>query len=157
MMRRVWKPALAGLLSIVTAFAGALVLQTGDPAANPEAQAKNAAVLVRIAACHSPEKTTVTAVAIGETDGKLQTITLQVISLSTPGTLVVTHEWPEQGNWVVKFVARNPDYVNYATGALVPANGATVDWHAAKQFWHEPSNEEVASMLRAGQLSATRR
>ncbi|HEX3727046.1 MAG TPA: hypothetical protein VHV08_12415, partial [Pirellulales bacterium] len=116
-MQKAWKLALVSSLAVLPILAGALVLQIGNPAGNPEARAKNAAIVARITSCHSPEKTIVTATATGSVDGRQQSMPLKVISLSTPGTYAVTHEWPEQGAWVIKFEATNPDYKNYATGA----------------------------------------
>jgi hypothetical protein len=139
-MQKAWRLAFASSLAVLPVLAGALAVQIGNPAANPEAQAKNAAIVARITACHSPEKTILTATARGSVDGKQQSIPLKVISLSTAGTFAVTHEWPEQGAWVVTFEATNPDYKNYATGASVRVNGNTVEWTAVKQYFRAPNS-----------------
>ncbi|HEY3936528.1 MAG TPA: hypothetical protein VGL97_03820 [Bryobacteraceae bacterium] len=132
--RKIWKLGFVSSLAVLPMLAGALMIQIGNPAANPEAQAKHAAIVARITACHSPEKTIVTAKAMGSVDGRQQSIPLHVISLSTPGTYAVTHEWPEQGAWVVQFEATNPDYKRYATGARVEVNGNTVEWTKVKPY-----------------------
>jgi hypothetical protein len=132
--RKIWKLGFVSSLAVLPMLAGALMIQIGNPAANPKAQAKHAAIVARITACHSPEKTIVTAKAMGSVDGRQQSIPLHVISLSTPGTYAVTHEWPEQGAWVVQFEATNPDYKSYATGARVEVNGNTVEWTTVKPY-----------------------
>ena len=132
--QKIWKLGFVSSLAALPMLAGALIIQIGNPAANLEAQAKHAAIVARITACHSPEKTIVTAKATGSVDGRQQSIPLHVISLSTPGTYAVTHEWPEQGDWVIQFEATNPDYKNYATGARVEVNGNTVEWTKVKPY-----------------------
>lgn len=144
-------------LSLVAApvFAGALALEVGNPAANTEAQSKHAAVLARTTACHSPEKTEITATAEGIVNGVRRSVPLKVIPLSTPGTFVVTHEWPSEGRWTVKIVARNPEYKNYATGVMVPFRANSIDWASVQHYFHEPTDGEVASVLR-GRSTADR-
>jgi hypothetical protein len=128
-------------------FAGALALEVGNPAANAEAQSKHAAVLARTTACHSPENTEITATAEGVVNGIRRSVPLKVIRLSTPGTFVVTHEWPSEGTWAVKIVARNPEYKNYATGAIIPFEGNSIDWASVQHYFHEPTGGELASVL----------
>ena len=128
-------------------FAGALIVEVGNPAANPEAVAKHAVLAVRTTACHSPEKTSLTATAEGVIDGQRRSIPLKLIPLSTPGTFAVTREWPSGGTWAVKFVARNPEYQNYATGALVRFDGTSAEWASVKHYFHEPSADDVDGML----------
>ncbi|HZQ52896.1 MAG TPA: hypothetical protein VFB14_11905 [Bryobacteraceae bacterium] len=136
-------------LSVLAAplFAGTLALEVGNPAANAEAQSKHAAVLARTTACQSPEKTEITATAEGIVNGIHRSVPLKVIRLSTPGTFVVTHEWPSTGTWAVRIVARNPVYKNYATGLLIPFEGDSIDWAAVKHYFHEPTGQELASVL----------
>jgi hypothetical protein len=146
-MRTGMKLLLAVSLLSAPLFAGALALEVGNPAANAEAQAKHAVVLVRTTACHSPEKTEITATAEGLVSGVRRSIPLKVIALSTPGTFVVTREWPSDGTWAVKIVARNPEYKNYATGVLVPFAANSIDWASIQHYFHEPAELEVASLL----------
>lgn len=136
-------------LSVLAAplFACTLALEVGNPAANAEAQSKHAAVLARTTACQSPEKTEITATAEGIVNGIHRSVPLKVIRLSTPGTFVVTHEWPSTGTWAVRIVARNPVYKNYATGLLIPFEGDSIDWAAVKHYFHEPTGQELASVL----------
>lgn len=149
-MLRVVKPLLGVLGVLVIAlpvFAGALTLGIGNPVTNPEAQSKNAVLLARTTACHSPEKSKLTATAEGFVNGVHRSIPLKVIPLSTSGTFVVTREWPPTGKWAVRIVATNPEYKNYATGVLVPLDGNSVEWTSIKHYFHEPTDEELASLL----------
>ena len=139
---------LASALLAAPLFAGALTLEVADPNANPDAQAKHAAVMVRTTACNSPEKTSVIATAEGIVAGKRQTIPLQVIALSAPGVFAVTRRWPREGVWTVRFVATNPDYKNYATGVVVPMRDGVYNAAAAKHFYHVPTDDEVSSVLK---------
>lgn len=136
-------------------FAGALVVEIGNPAANPEALSKHAVLVARTTACHSPEKTLLTASAEGVIDGQRRSIPLHLIPLSPRGTFAITREWPSGGTWAVKIVARNPEYRNYATGALVRSDGASVEWTSLKRYFHEPTGEEVAAVLGIPSRAAT--
>jgi hypothetical protein len=139
---------LALFIAAVPVFAGALTLQLDDVKTNPEAIAQNAAVVAHITACHSPEKTTVTAFAEGIANGKRQTIPLKVTTLSQPGSFAVTHQWPKDGAWAIKLIATNPDYKNYSTAIVVPFHDDRTDRASAKVFYHAPSAEEVDSVLK---------
>jgi hypothetical protein len=145
-MKTIWKTSLLTLL-VAPLFAGALLLEVGNPSANPEALAKHAVLVARITACHSPEKTTITATAEGIVNGERKSIPLRVISLSTAGTFAVTREWPEQGIWAVKMVANNPDYKDYATSVVVPITKDAVQLSAVKHYSHVATDAEVAASL----------
>jgi hypothetical protein len=146
-MRTTIRSATAVFAVALPLFAGALVVEIGDPAANPEALSKHAVLVARTTACHSPEKTLLTATAEGVIDGQRRTIPLNLIPLSPAGSFAVTHQWPSAGIWAIKIVARNPEYRNYATGALVRFNADSIDWASLKHYFHEPTGEEVAGML----------
>lgn len=128
-------------------LAGALTVEIGNPSANPEALSKHAVLVARTTACHAPEKTSLTATAEGAIDGQRRTIPLKLIPLATPGTFGVAHEWPSTGTWAVKIVARNPEYQNYTTGALIRFDGGSAEWSSVKRYYHEPTGEEVTAML----------
>jgi hypothetical protein len=134
------------------AFAGALTLQLDDPKTNPEATAQNAIVVAHITACHSPEKTTVTATAEGLADGRRQSIPLQIVRLSQPGAFAVSRQWPREGAWTVKMIATNPDYRDYATAIVIPIGKDGAARAAAKVFYHAPSAAEVDSVLKLNTL-----
>ena len=154
-MRKIasWLPAL--LIAGLPLMAGALVLEIGNPAANPEALSKHAALVARTTACVSPEKTKLTATAEGVVEGQRRSMPLKLIPLSTPGTFVITHEWPSAGTWAVKIVATNPDYKDYATGTVVRFNAGSIDWASIKHYYHEPTDLEVSTVL-SGHAAADR-
>jgi len=152
-MRKLSRPLLALSICAAPLFAGALLVQIGDPAANPEAVAKHAVVVARITACRSPEKTTLTATAEGSVNGERRSIPLKVSALSTAGTFAIVREWPDEGNWVVKLVATNPDYKNYAISVLVPFEGDRFTWAAIKHYFHAPTDAEVAAILDANHIT----
>jgi hypothetical protein len=133
-------------------FAGALTLQVDELKTNPEAMSKNAVVAAHITACHSPEKTEVTATAEGIVNGKRQTIPLKVIHLSEPGAFAVAHQWPREGTWTVKMIATNPAYKDYATSIVVPVTGNAVNPGSAKVFYHAATADEVGLVLKQATL-----
>ena len=145
------RPSVTSVAAIVAVglplLAGALMVEVGNPTANPEALTKHAVLVLRTSACHSPEKTSLTATAEGVIDGQRRTIPLKLIPLSTPRTFAIAREWPSGGTWVLKFVARNPEYQNYATGALVRFDGNSAEWASVKHYFQEPSAEDVDGML----------
>lgn len=138
------------VLSTITAplLAGGLWLEIGNPAASPEAQAKHAVLMVRATSCHSPAKTSITASAEGIVDGVRRSVPLKVAPLSTAGTFAITREWPEQGIWVIKLVATNPEYKDFYSGVLVPIDKGPVKWAAIKHYFHAPTDGELTAALR---------
>jgi hypothetical protein len=151
-MRKVLIAVLATGFAAAPIFAGALTLQADDPTTNSEAVAKNAVVLAHTTACVSPEKTVITAAAEGIVDGKRVTLPLKVIRLSQPGAFAVAREWPGGGAWVVKMIATNPDYKNYSTSIVVPADSGAAGRARAKVFYHAPSEDEIDSVLKQATL-----
>src|SRR5947208_16449564 len=91
------------LLASTFAMAGGFDIEFGNPTANSDPKAKDTAVVVRATGCHNPEQAVFTATAEGKVDGKRQSIPLQVIALSTPGTYAVKKQWPDKGAWVLTF------------------------------------------------------
>ena len=143
-MKSLWNALLATCIVAVPLFAGALLLEVGNPASNPEALSYHAVLVARITACHSPEKTTVSATAEGVLNGARESIPLKVISLSTPGTFAIAREWPQQGTWAIKMVATNPDYKDYAMGVVVPVRNESAHLSAARHYFHTPTDAEVS-------------
>jgi hypothetical protein len=136
------KPLLLLSMFCAPLFAGALMLEIGNPSANPEAVAKHAVVVARLTACKSPEKTIITATAEGVVDGTPRSIPLKVVPLSTAGTYALTREWPAEGTWTVKMIAMNPDYKDYATSVRVPIENGEFRWAAVKHFSGTPAELE---------------
>jgi hypothetical protein len=149
-MRTLCQTLATSIILASSLFAGAMVLELGRPSANPEAQAKHAILVARLTACHAPEKTTLAAEAEGLVNGVRTSIPLKIIPLSTAGTFGVAREWPEQGTWVVKLIATNPEYQNYSSAALVPLDRDGAVWAAIKRYNHAPTDTEVAALLGGG-------
>lgn len=147
-MRRLLTTVLAAGFAAIPVFAGALTLQADDPKANSEAMAQHAIVLAHTTACHSPADTVITATAEGIVNGKRVSTPLRVIRLKEAGYFAVTKEWKGSGAWVVKMIATNPEYKNYATSIVVPAEGAAAGRAAAKVFYHAATEDEVDSVLK---------
>jgi hypothetical protein len=146
-MKSLWKPLFVLCTMAAPLFAGALLLEVGNAASNPEALQSHAVLVARITACHSPGKTTVSATAEGVSGGVRQSIPLKVIPLSTAGTFAVTREWPEGGTWAIKMVATNPDYKDYATSVVVPVHNDSVQLSAVKHYFRAPTDAEVSLAL----------
>jgi hypothetical protein len=146
-MKIFWKSLFVLGILTIPLIAGALVLEVGNPASNPEALKNHAVLVARISACHSPGETTVAATAEGMVNGIRKSIPLKVIALSTAGTFAVAREWPEQGTWAIKLVATNPEYKNYATSVLVPIRSDSVQLSSAKHYFHAASEAEVSLAL----------
>ena len=147
-MHRFLNIVFATALAAAPLLAGALTLRIDDVKTNPEAVAKNAIVVAHITACHSPEKTKISATADGIVNGKRQTILLKVQNLSEPGAFAVARQWPSEGTWTVTMIATNPDYKNYATSIVVPIREDAADRADAKVFYHAASADEVSSVLK---------
>lgn len=129
-----------------TMFAGGFNLEFGNPAANPDAKAKDAAVIVRAVGCHSPEKAVFTGVAEGVVNGKRQTIPLTMIALDQPGVFAVKQQWPREGSWVLTFTG-SVDGV-YLAGATVPVSSKGVERLAAKNYHRKLTEEDIQIALR---------
>ena len=147
-MDGIGKPLLFLSFAATTVFAGGMLLEVGNVTGNPEALAKHAVMLARVSACHSPEKSTVTASAEGIVDGIRRTIPLNVMPLSTAGSFAIAREWPENGTWVVRMTATNPDYKGYATGILVPSTHNVLQLAATKHYFHAVTEAEILAVLR---------
>lgn len=156
-MRMIQKTLLALPILAAPLWAGGMWLEIGNPAANPEAVAKQAVVVARITACHSPEKTALTATAEGLTNGGRESIPLKVIRLSKPDSFAVTREWPQSGEWVVKIVATNPEYKGRATSVLVPVGSDSFNWTGVKYYPHAPTTAEVDAALGAKPAALARK
>jgi len=151
-MRKLFYYAVSAAFITVPVFAGALTLQVDDVRSNSEAMARNAAVAAHITACHSPEKTVVTATAEGIENGKLRSIPVKVIALGRPGEFAVVRQWPAEGRWTVTMVATNPDYRNYATSVVVPIHDGVASRAEAKVFYHAASQQEIYSVVKTATL-----
>jgi hypothetical protein len=142
----------AGLGTAVSLMAGAFVLQIGKPSSNPEAQAKNAALVVRGYACVEQEKTTVTGTAEGIVNGQRETVRLKLIPLSAESSYAVTQQWPNNGKWVVTFVLTNPHFGQQS--AIVKVDGGTVDWAGVMRINRAATSGDIEEALNATTVAA---
>lgn len=145
-MSTLWRPLLTLAVVATPLLAGALRLEVSVPASQ-EVLAKHALLMAQVTACHSPEKSIVTATAEGVVNGIRKTVPLKVIALSVPGTFAVTREWPEGGAWAVRMVVTNPDYHDYSSSAVIPIRNNSVQLEQVKRYSHAPTEAEVALSL----------
>ncbi|MGI9070986.1 MAG: hypothetical protein ACR2JB_06600 [Bryobacteraceae bacterium] len=142
---KVFGPVIA-LCAAISLMAGSLALQVGRPSANPEAQAKNAVLVVRGYSCKEPEKTTVSATAEGTVNGKHQSIPLKLIQLSGESTYALTRQWPTEGKWVITLVEANPRFESRPS-AIVRIDTNSIDWAGITRFAQPPSREQIEAAL----------
>jgi hypothetical protein len=135
------------LAAAVPLLAGGLFVMLGNPDASPEARAHNAVLTLKLAGCHEPEKSTITATALRLVDGKRQTIPLKLIALSEPGSYAVTRQWPEKERWVLQFVATDQSRI---TSTLVAAGPDGIDRHNAKMAMQPPAEADLIALLTGG-------
>jgi hypothetical protein len=149
---RVMSAAAILMVSATQANAGGFILLVGNPQASAEARARGAALTIKAAGCHEPERSAITAHAIGMVDGERKTVELRVFALREPGTYGVAREWPARGQWVLKLTAKNGDMTT-TTVARVGAGG--VEYKTAK---HHATEADVTAMLeRTAAHTAARR
>lgn len=134
------------LVPVAVLYAGGFWLELGTPSASAEAQAAKAFLTVKAVGCHQPERAEVTGEAIGVRNGKRETIPLKISRMSTPGMFAVTRQWPEQGNWTLRFVARQLE-VGAVTGMLVKAGPDGVDRASAKFMPREPNAADLDELI----------
>lgn len=134
-----------GLAAAVSLMAGGFVLQIGKPSANPEAQAKNAVLVVRGFSCAEPEKTKVTGTAEGFVNGKRESVALNLMPLAEQSSYAVAKQWPSEGRWVLAFTMTNPHMGHQS--AMVKVEGGTVNWAGISRLGHAPTQEDLAAAL----------
>lgn len=140
-----WKLAAAVLVAVsVPAMAGQLVLVLGNPEANEQAKAAGAVLTFKVAGCGEPAKAEVSAVAIGEVDGKRQSVPLNLTKLDEPGAYAVTRQWPANGNWVLQFTAKDGPRV---ASTLVPAGITGIERGKAVMTTKAATDADVAGLL----------
>jgi hypothetical protein len=142
-----------GLAGAVTLMAGGFVLQIGKPSANPEAQAKQAVLVVRGVACVEQEKTTVTGTAEGIVNGARESVALKLIPLSGESTYAVARQWPSEGKWVLTFTMTNPHFGQQS--ALVGVEPGGMDWAGITRVNRELAKADVDAALKGPFSSAS--
>ncbi len=148
-MKRIINHTLAlAALTIMSAWAGALVLEVGNPDANPEAKSLNAVVVARATACHDPAKSTVTASLVQFSSGELQRTPLKVLPLKAAGTFAVIGAVPRGS--VIDLAVTNPEYRNYQPRVLIRGDEQGVELASVRRFFSTPPTEtDIKSVLGA--------
>jgi hypothetical protein len=142
-MKHITMPA-AVLALASQLVAGGFYLQLGNPEANPEARKHNAVLVVKAAGCHDPAGASITATATGVVEGKRQTIALDVIRLSDPGSFAIAQQWPKTGRWAIQITGKNETQF---TNTLVSAGPEGVDRLHAKYEVKPFTGRDVDAML----------
>ncbi len=137
--------ALAVLALAAQVQAGGFWLTLGNPGANSEARALNAAVTVKAIGCVEPVRDAkITGNAIGIVDGKRHTIPLKLTPMREPGMFAVAKQWPDQGRWIVQFVGRSGAAVTTTLAAIGPEG---VDRYNKKEMRGQASEAQISALL----------
>ncbi len=152
-MKRILKQSLAlaaisVTISVGAAWAGALVLEVGNPAANPEAKSLNAVLVARVTACHEPAKSTVTASFVQSSNGEIKRTPLKVVPLPTEGAFAVLGTVPPDA--LIDLAVTNPEYKNYQPRVLLRGGSQGIQWAGIRRFFSKPPTDtDIRSMLDA--------
>lgn len=142
---RRWLPLVALLPVALTA--GGLVLEVGNPQANPEAQKIHAVLVARVTACHEPAKSIVTANFVAVDSDGVRRTPLKVVPLSTPGTFAVLGSIPTGDTSLIELAVTNPEYGNYSPRVLVHADESGVKWSTLRRFHEAPKISDIKAAL----------
>jgi len=149
-MKRTLKRSLAiAAISAAAAWAGALTLEIGKPDADPEAKSMNAALIARVTACSSPEKSRLTASLVQQNGSELRRTPLKVVAMKTPGSYAIIGATPAGS--VIDLAVTNPDYdKSYQPRVLLRSDAHGVQWASVKRFYSvPPTDSDVKSILGA--------
>ena len=136
--------AAAALALAGQVLAGGFYLSLGNPDASPEARKLNAVLTIQATGCHDPATAQLSATAIGMVSGQRREIPLKVLPLSSPGMFALARQWPNQGRWVIKLVARNGEQF---TNSLVAAGPEGIDRLHDRANIREFTAADVDSLL----------
>ena len=137
-------------------MAGALTLEVGNPAANPEAHALKALVVARVTACHEPDKSVVTASLLQSNGGSIQRTPLEVTKIGGAGTFAIIGA-PPASDSVVELAVTNPEYKNYQPRVLIHADANGLAWGSLKRFYSTPPTDEDIRVAMKGGTATTAR
>jgi len=147
-MRRITRMATLAAAALAVAgqlFAGGFYLVLGNPDASPEARKLSAVLTVKAAGCHDPAGAKLTATAIGIVNGERREIPLKLDALPAPGMFALAQQWPAEGRWVIRLVARNGEQF---TNSLVSAGPNGVDRFHDKAGHREFTGADIDAMLK---------
>ncbi len=148
-MNRILKRLLAfAAMAAVAAWAGALILEVGNPDANAEAKRMNAVLVTTVTACRQPAKSTVTSSFVKSNGGELMRTQLKVVPLQTPGTFAILGTVPRGS--VIDLGVTNPEYKNFQPRTLIRGDTHGVQWASIRRFYGTtPSDSDIKSLLEA--------
>lgn len=146
-MKRILKRSLAvAAISVAASWAGALLLEIGNPEANPEAKGMNAVLIARTTACQDPAKSKVTASLVRAEGNELRRTPLKVMALPSPGTFAIVGAVPPGS--VIDLAVTNPEYKNYQPRVLVHTDSHGVQWSNVRHFFSTPpTDSDMKSIL----------
>jgi len=146
-MKRILKRSLAvATIWVVASWAGALLLEVGNPEANPEAKGMNAVLVARTTACQEPAKSKVTASLVRAEGGEFRRTPLKVAALQTPGTFAILGAVPPGS--VIDLAVTNPEYKTYQPRVLIRTDSHGVQWSSVRRFFSTPpTDSDVKSIL----------
>jgi len=135
------------LVGTVNLLGGALLLEVGNPEANPEAKKVGALLVARATACTEPAKSIVTAAVLRMNGTSIERVPLTVTRLSGEGVFAVTGQVPGQ-RAVIELAVTNPEYRDYQPRTLVRVEQGAIQWSSLKRFYSvPPRTEEVKQLL----------
>lgn len=148
-MKRILKRSLfMAIMPVVASWAGALLLEVGNPDANAEAKSMHAVLVAKSTACHDPAKSRITASFVRSSGGELKRMPLKVTALREPGTFAIVGTVPPGS--VIDLAVTNPEYQNYEPRVLVHTDSRGVQWSSVKRFFGTPPTDaDVKSILGA--------
>ena len=122
-------------------------LEVGPPvAAGTDAKIKKAVLVVRPRLCDDEASVRITGTAEGIVNGMRQSVSLNLVTLPTPGVHAVQRQWPDDGQWVLHLNGRCP-----ATGAtsstIVPLTKAGFDRAKTRVLPQTATRADVDAVL----------
>ena len=85
------------LACVNLAFAGGFWIELENPAVSDDPKARDAVLIVRATGCRTPASARLTATAEGFVEGEHQSLPLEPLPLSIPGTYAIPQQWPTDG------------------------------------------------------------
>lgn len=122
-MNRVAVVSLALMITLwgaTSVRAGGFYVSAESPDSETASKVPGAVLVVRPFGCHNPSDAVIRATAEGIAQGKRQTISLELVHVST-GVYAIKQQWPAQGSWVISI---NGKYSGATRSLLVVPGGA---------------------------------
>jgi len=146
MTRRWMWAAVPALLGCAALFGGGMVLEVGNPEANPEAKKMGAILVARATACSQPAKSTVTASLVRMHGADVEKVPLTVTRLSDAGVFAITGKI-EGDRAVIELTMSNPEYGDHRPHTLVRVERGAIQWASLKRYPVSPRTEDLKELL----------